>query len=158
MYIALLNSLSFSGFTKVLQSSEVVDILALIISQSKTLKGNVSIVVTGNDIQSIQEIQSKLQKIPFVMIQARPTSLTIEKTISPHTNILLNLSSTATIKQPGLLTVALSKKQIIQGADIAIVFDGTRPIIYINKTLTTNPYHRFEQAFLQISKEVMGAK
>ena len=137
-------------------SLEIVELLTLILSQSMSLQDDLSIAIIGENQNFVKSIQEKLKATPFIMIQAQPVKIIVQDKIDSHTNVCLNLSKKKIQTNRDILTLVLHKKQVFQGAAIGIIFEQTRPRIYINQATLHRQNHQFEAALLEISRIIKG--
>ena len=101
----------------------------------------------------------EIEKIGFVMNRARPVELEVHQFSSQKKgdfDVIVYFPNESLVEESSALSIVMSKKQVINGAALAIVFVNNRPNLFVNKMSLKTLSYQFEEAFLDVVKDVGG--
>ena len=154
LFLLVRSSFSFESNPK-----EFAEIFSLILSQSKNYHEKILIGIKGSNYRRVKRLTKEIAEIGFIMNRSRPVELGVEQfspnndenydviVYFPHEKILENSSS---------LSIAMSKRQVILGASVGILFMNSRPKIFVNSRSLKKLSYDFEDAFLRVAKDMGG--
>ncbi|MCO4782179.1 MAG: hypothetical protein KC646_07600 [Candidatus Cloacimonetes bacterium] len=138
-----------SGFSYAIENNpkEFAEILSLVLSQSKNYYETFEIGIKGRSPRQIKRLKREISDLGFIMNRSRPVQVKVYdyyQNDNINFNIVVLLPDETIDLDKRVLSVAMTKEQVRQGAVLGVSFINNRPILFANSKRLKNMSHTFE--------------
>lgn len=140
---------------------EFAEVLSLVLSQSKNYHETFEIGIKGKGFSQIKRLRREISEIGFIMNRSRPVQVKVYdfyKSDDVDFNVVISFPDETIDKDSKALNVAMTKKQVKQGAALGISFVNNRPILFANNKRLNDLSYSFEDTLTAYMIKIGGNK